>query len=310
MSKTKNSTTTATTVTDSEGIHIDINGGSIQLAPEQDLHLTFSESQLKRLDAAESAIRKAQRTAEGLAQTIAGQLYIINKFELHKARGYKGIGEYAGETFGISKATCSEAISVFERFGDKKTMHKIDKKYEMYSFSVLNKMKKLTDEEIERIGLTPEMIRSDVVAAIDEFNKNKRFISKAPEMKSKVQESLSVLGTYLPNDEIREIVNETAPNYFTGKAEYVELEKLNSVLKEKEDKLLTDKESKGATEETDDPTEKKITVEENVSRETSVDTLMVHIGLYDTKEDLMQYLSELIDKMATTDVPFDILVTQ
>lgn len=184
MTRAKKNTTTATV--DSKKVVAEIENMSV-----------FSQSDKDTFARCISNIEVAQRQSEGLAETIAGNLYIINKKELYKLEDYDTIHKFAMEKFDISKGTVSDSINTFERFGDGVT-GRVQDKYSKYNFSTLMKLKKFTDEEIETMGVTPEMSRSQVLKAIDSYKENKALIDKAPQLRKDWQASYASLCEVMP----------------------------------------------------------------------------------------------------------------
>lgn len=135
------------------------------------------ESELKRVVGITNALLDIQERQSGLVQRTAYLLWALETTGAHKAIGYKSVATYAKEVLGInSKGSVSDAISTFQRFGDKsaaidweaETAGKIKSEYEGFNFSTLMRMKKLTDDEIAEMGITPDMSRSQVVQTINE----------------------------------------------------------------------------------------------------------------------------------------------
>lgn len=124
--------------------------------------VTFTKSDIDTLRRAENRIADAQSKAEGLAEMIAGQLYIVYKKGLYKIDEYKNMAEWANDRFNIAKGTCSDAINTYARFGDMDKIGKIADDYSQYKFSTLIAMKGLSDEDIEKIGIDPTMSRAKV----------------------------------------------------------------------------------------------------------------------------------------------------
>lgn len=184
MARAKKNTTTATV--DSKKVVAEIENMSV-----------FSQSDKDTFARCISNIEVAQRQSEGLAETIACNLFIINKKELYKLEDYDTIHKFAMEKFGISKGTVSDSINTFERFGDGVT-GRLQDKYSKCNFSTLMKLKKFTDEEIETMGVTPEMPRSQVLKEIEAYKENKALIDKTPQLRKDWQESYAALCEVMP----------------------------------------------------------------------------------------------------------------
>lgn len=184
MARAKKNTTTATV--DNKKVVAEIENMSV-----------FSQSDKDTFARCISNIEVAQRQSEGLAETIACNLFIINKKELYKLEDYDTIHKFAMEKFGISKGTVSDSINTFERFGDGAT-GRVQGKYSKYNFSTLMKLKKFTDEEIETMGVTPEMPRSQVLKEIEAYKENKALIDKTPQLRKDWQETYAALCEVMP----------------------------------------------------------------------------------------------------------------
>lgn len=144
---------------------------------------TFSNDEHKMFFNLKNDICFAQRDAEGIAQRIAKDLWLIREKELYLIDDFKSITDYAVSVHGISKGTASDAINTYARFHDPDTKE-IAARYSDYTFSTLMVMKKLTDEEIEASGIKPTMSRAKVQEAIKSYNKgisDKKTDSKTPE---------------------------------------------------------------------------------------------------------------------------------
>ncbi|MCM1468580.1 MAG: hypothetical protein NC086_10580, partial [Alistipes sp.] len=96
----------------------------------------------------------------------------IYDYDFYKL-GYSNIYDFSAETFGLSRTSVNEALNVARRFGSyvEKSVflegyeeperkytpaYKLDGKYSSYSFSQLYYIRKLTDEQIEELGITPD----------------------------------------------------------------------------------------------------------------------------------------------------------
>ena len=189
MARAKKNTTTAT---------ID----NKQVAAEIENMSVFSQADKDTFARCISNIEVAQKQSEGLAETIAGNLYIINKKELYKLEDYDNMHKFAMDKFEISKGTVSDSINTFERFGDGVT-GLIKDKYAQYKFSTLMKLKKFTDDDIAAMGITPEMPRSLVLKAIDQYKENKALIDSVPQLRKDWAETYTELTKVMPRPEDR-----------------------------------------------------------------------------------------------------------
>lgn len=144
----------------------------------------FSTQDINKLEECNRNILEAQMKSDGLAETIAANLYIIHRKKLYEIEDYKNIYDYAKDRFDISRGTVSDSIGVFERFGNKEA-YKIEGVYGEYNFSTLMRMKKLTDEEIEKAGITPAMSRKEVIACIEKLKDEKAKENALPDFEKR-----------------------------------------------------------------------------------------------------------------------------
>lgn len=96
----------------------------------------------------------------------------IYDYELYKL-GFSNIYEFASNNFGLSRTSVNEALNVARRFGSYTTKsvylegydepvekytpnYKLDGRFTNYSFSQLYYIRKLTDNQIDQLGITPE----------------------------------------------------------------------------------------------------------------------------------------------------------
>ena len=133
--------------------------------------LTKDETQrVIMLDEVKANIFAIQDKFDGLAQLIAGQLYLASENKLYELEGYTGVGKWAEDTFGISSGTASDSIGVFKRFGNKDDLTSIATEYAEYNFSSLISMKKLSDEQIKLLELDPKMSRREIKERVSKLS--------------------------------------------------------------------------------------------------------------------------------------------
>lgn len=142
------------------------------------LNRVFSNNEISQFAELGQKINTAQKQADGLARTIAGALYAIQAKKLYEIESYKNIYEYAEQTHGISRGTCSDAINVFKRFGDKDNKTELLPEWQDYAFRSLIMMKKLDDDTIGRLQLTPTTISKEIKQRIQDYME---FADKLPE---------------------------------------------------------------------------------------------------------------------------------
>lgn len=179
----------------------------------------FSTQDINKLEECSRNILEAQMKSDGLAETIAANLYIIHRKKLYEIDDFKNIYDYAKERFDISRGTVSDSIGVFERFGNKEA-YKIEGKYAEYNFSTLMRMKKLTDEEIESAGITATMSRKEVIACIEKLKDEKAKENALPDFEKRWGDVYKKYTEVQPEsiERIRKI-EEAVPDFF--KKDYV-----------------------------------------------------------------------------------------
>ncbi len=118
------------------------------------------------------SFRKEEIKVEKSRLKSAFILLKIYDYDFYKL-GYLNIYDFSLETFGLSRTSVNEALNVARRFGayiekdvyfegyeepEKKytPAYKLNGKFINYSFSQLYYIRKLTDEQIEKLGITPE----------------------------------------------------------------------------------------------------------------------------------------------------------
>lgn len=133
------------------------------------LNRVFSSNEISQLATLGAKINDAQKQADGLARTIAGALYAIKAKKLYEIESYKNIYEYAEQTHGISRGTCSDAINVFKRFGDKDNKTELLPEWQAYAFRALIMMKNVTDDTIARLEITPSLTSKEIKQRISDY---------------------------------------------------------------------------------------------------------------------------------------------
>lgn len=144
-----------------------------------------NNAEYERLEQAKRIIMECQNKSEGIAEQISKQLYLVHKDKLYKMDNYNSMGLWANEMFGISQGTCSDAIAVFKRFKND-VVDEIDSRYRDYTFSSLITLKKLSDEEIKKLEINPDMSRKKIKIIIKNYLEEKKKIKNA----GKVSEEL------------------------------------------------------------------------------------------------------------------------
>lgn len=179
----------------------------------------FSTKDINKLEECSRNIIEAQMKSDGLAETIAANLYIIHRKKLYEIEDFKNIYDYAKERFDISRGTVSDSIGVFERFGNKES-YKIEGKYGEYNFSTLMRMKKLSDEQIEKAGINATMSRKEVIACIEKLKDETEKENALPDFEKRWGDVYKKYTEAQPEsiERIKKI-EETVPDFF--KKDYV-----------------------------------------------------------------------------------------
>ena len=199
---------------------------------------TFTDDERLLLKTASDIIIDAQSKAEGLAERIAGQLYLVSRKELFRIEDYTSMSDWANDHFDISKGTCSDAINTYDRFGNKDNIGEIDAKYSEYSFSSLISMKKLTDKQIEDYGIKPSMTRATIITII---KKAKEIEDKEKERPMLVREIESMTKIWHKMEEptvIANFVESIVPGYIDHHQDYTpSIEELQELSEEIDHRL-------------------------------------------------------------------------
>lgn len=177
----------------------------------EDGNIVFTEIDRQKFEACEMNILDAQSRAEGLAEIVASNLYIVSQNKLYMLDDYKNVHEWAMDKFGISKGTVSDSINTFARFGDG-TTGKLLEKWQDYAFSTLMRIKKYSDEEIAEMGIDATMTRAQVISAIDAHKERLALEAKKPALEKEWLELLSRFYKVVTDSEKRtELINEWCP---------------------------------------------------------------------------------------------------
>lgn len=116
---------------------------------------------------------------------IAKILYHIYKNSLFDVMGYSNIYEYGSDLFGLSRGSINNYINIIARFSNASNIEclntyvQIDilENYNSYSFTQLNMLKSLSDEEIQALEFTPEMSTREIGARIKAYSDSKKAIT-------------------------------------------------------------------------------------------------------------------------------------
>ena len=123
------------------------------------------------LTAVENTIETVLIKSEGLASKLAQALYIMDTEKLYEEVGFTSTAKWAMENYGLSKASVSESLKVYGRFGTRKG---IASEYSSYAYSALIKMAPYTNEELSLMEINPDMSRREIVERISEYKDIKK----------------------------------------------------------------------------------------------------------------------------------------
>lgn len=184
----------------------------------------FSALDIETYAQANLIIKDSQEKAEGLAERIAGQLYIVSQKKLYELDDYKTVHEWAMAQHDIAKGTVSDSINTFARFGDGVT-GLIKEDYQQFTFSTLMKMKNLTDEQIKLAGINPTMSRSQVIEAIKGLKVLEEKQAELPKLEKQWAECYKTLSKYIRNIDTRmEFITNIIPDFFENGHEVTPVE--------------------------------------------------------------------------------------
>ena len=127
----------------------------------------YTAEECKRYASFDARVNNALKMADRSMIELGGALAVIKNEHLYKVDGYKSIGAYATERFGISKATVSDAINTFVEFGDV-TTGEIREEFLDYTFSQLKLMRRLP--EAARLEVTPDTTAREIQQMINDHN--------------------------------------------------------------------------------------------------------------------------------------------
>ena len=143
-----------------------------------------NNADIKRFEQLDKRIGAEVRSVESSMLSIMGALAVISEKNLHRTAGYKTARDYIADRHGmnISKAQLSDAVNTFKKFGDMETGYLKDE-WTPFTFSQLKLMRRLTDEEIEKV--TPDTS----VRKIQEMINSSKAIEESSTDESSTEES-------------------------------------------------------------------------------------------------------------------------
>ena len=119
------------------------------------------ENEIVNYDSAKNIIRRDLESMSRKFITIGYYLKLIRDKEMYHQDGFKDIWEFAQDTYGISKSTCSRWMAMNDKFSQGGNSPYLKEEYRDFGKSQLQEMLYLTDEQMEqaRPDMTAKKIR-------------------------------------------------------------------------------------------------------------------------------------------------------
>lgn len=111
-------------------------------------------------DSAKSIIRRDLESMSRKFITIGYYLKLIRDKEMYRQDGFKDIWEFAQDTYGISKSTCSRWMAMNDKFSQGGNSPYLKEEYRDFGKSQLQEMLYLTDEQMEQAR--PDMTAKEI----------------------------------------------------------------------------------------------------------------------------------------------------
>lgn len=118
------------------------------------------ENELVSYDSAKSIIRRDLESMSRKFITIGYYLKLIRDNEMYRQDGFQDIWEFAQDTYGISKSTCSRWMSMNDKFSRGGNSPYLKEEYRDFGKSQLQEMLYLTDEQMEQAR--PDMTAKEI----------------------------------------------------------------------------------------------------------------------------------------------------
>ena len=118
------------------------------------------ENELVSYDSAKSIIRRDLESMSRKFITIGYYLKLIRDNEMYHQDGFKDIWEFAQDTYGISKSTCSRWMAMNDKFSQDGNSPYLKEEYRDFGKSQLQEMLYLTDEQMEQAR--PDMTAKEI----------------------------------------------------------------------------------------------------------------------------------------------------
>lgn len=118
------------------------------------------ENELVSYDSVKSIIRRDLESMSRKFITIGYYLKLIRDNEMYHQDGFKDIWEFAQDTYGISKSTCSRWMAMNDKFSQDGNSPYLKEEYRDFGKSQLQEMLYLTDEQMEQAR--PDMTAKEI----------------------------------------------------------------------------------------------------------------------------------------------------
>lgn len=118
------------------------------------------DNEITNYDNAKNIIRRDLESMSRKFITIGYYLKMIRDNEMYRQDGFKDIWEFAQDTYGISKSTCSRWMAMNDKFSQDGNSPYLKEEYRDFGKSQLQEMLYLTDEQMEQAR--PDMTAKEI----------------------------------------------------------------------------------------------------------------------------------------------------
>lgn len=118
------------------------------------------ENEIVSYDSAKNIIRRDLESMSRKFITIGYYLKLIRDNEMYRQDGFRDIWEFAQDTYGISKSTCSRWMAMNDKFSQGGNSPYLKEEYRDFGKSQLQEMLYLTDEQMEQAR--PDMTAKEI----------------------------------------------------------------------------------------------------------------------------------------------------
>lgn len=118
------------------------------------------DNEIMNYDSAKNIIRRDLESMSRKFITIGYYLKLIRDNEMYRQDGFRDIWEFAQNTYGISKSTCSRWMSMNDKFSQGGNSPYLKEEYRDFGKSQLQEMLYLTDEQMEQAR--PDMTAKEI----------------------------------------------------------------------------------------------------------------------------------------------------